>query len=52
MRQSSQFNGGFYSDDGRKVLLPSLVRGLIEGKPHPKSFETGAAAGQGVKQAS
>ena len=52
MRQTCQFNGGFYSDESREVLLPNLVRGLLDGMPSAKSFETAAPADQDVKQAS
>ena len=52
MRQTCQFNGGFYSDEGRHVLLPNLVRGLLDGMPSAESFETGAPADRDVKQAS
>ena len=52
MRQTCQFNGGFYSDESRRVLLPNLVRGLIDGMPSVKSFETAKPVERGVKQAS
>ena len=52
MRQTCQFNGGFYTAEGRRVLLPQLVRGLAGGMPSLKSFETARPAGQDVKQAS
>ena len=52
MRQTCQFNGGFYSEESRRVLLPKLLRGLIDGMPSPKSFETGKPAERDVKQAS
>jgi hypothetical protein len=52
MRQTCQFNGGFYTAEGRNVLLPNLLRGLIQGMPTPKSFETAKPAEPGVKQAS
>lgn len=40
MRQTCQFNGGFYSEDGRSNLLPALVRALVDGMPEARSFET------------
>ena len=43
MRKSSQYNGGFYSGEGRRALLPSLVRALVDGAPEPRSFEQPAA---------
>lgn len=52
MLQTSQYNGGFYTSEGRSVLIPNLVRGLVEGKPMPQSFETKVPAGRSVKQAS
>ena len=52
MRQTCQFNGGFYSEEGRQVLLPNLVRGLLEGMPLAKSFEVERLDERNVKQAS
>lgn len=43
MRATCQFNGGFYSRQGREALLPSLTEALAEGLPSPQSFELPAA---------
>jgi capsular polysaccharide export protein len=42
MRQTCQFNGGFYTEEGRRILLPTLVRALVEGMPDVRSLETPA----------
>jgi hypothetical protein len=39
MRQTCQFNGGFYSEEGRRILLPVLSKALIEGMPDITEFE-------------
>ena len=52
MQQTCQFNGGYYSREGRDVLLPRLTRALIEGMPQPQSFERPALTDAGAKQAS
>jgi capsular polysaccharide export protein len=54
MRHTCQFNGGFYSEEGRRILLPILTRALLDGMPDIKSFEaeSGDSAGASVKQAS
>jgi len=52
MQQTCQFNGGYYSSEGRSVLLPGLTRALIEGMPQPQSFERPQPAEAGTKQAS
>lgn len=38
MRHTCQFNGGFYSAEGRRILLPRLTRALIEGMPAVESL--------------
>ena len=43
MRQTSQYNGGFYSAHARQALLPSLTKALIDGAPEPASFERQAS---------
>lgn len=52
MQQTCQVNGGFYSEEGRAILLPSLVASLINGMPAARSFETLAAPPAKIKQAS
>lgn len=53
MRYTCQFNGGFYSEEGRRILLPKLSRALLDGMPEIKSFESEQhVAKLGVKQAS
>ncbi len=52
MRQTCQFNGGYYSAEGRLVLLPSLTRALIEGTPSPLTYEMPDEAEAAKKQAS
>jgi len=52
MRQTCQFNGGFYSAEGRRVLLPALTRALIAGAPRPSGFELPAGPAVTVRQAS
>lgn len=37
MRNSCQFNGGFYTDEARGILMPALVKAVIEGTPDPRS---------------
>ena len=44
MRKTSQYNGGYYSSEGRHTLLPSLVRALVDGAPEARTFEQPAAA--------
>ena len=44
MRKTSQYNGGYYNSDSRRVLLPRLVRALVDGTPEPRAFELPAAA--------
>ena len=52
MRHTCQFNGGYYSSEGRNILLPSLTRALIDGTPSAKAFLRGENQGAGKKQAS
>jgi capsular polysaccharide export protein len=52
MRRTCQFNGGFYSNEGREILLPSLIAALIEGSLSPQSFEIPANFEKTTKQAS
>lgn len=49
MRATCQFNGGYYSKQGRNTLLPSLTRVLIEGAPSPADFEIPVAEGRDRK---
>ena len=51
MRQTCQFNGSFYSEEGRRILMPILTRALIGGLPDARAFETRSEA-EVVKQAS
>jgi capsular polysaccharide export protein len=52
MRETCQFNGGFYTEEGRKTLVPSLTRGLLHGRPEARSFEVDSKSDQISKQAS
>jgi hypothetical protein len=52
MRQTCQFNGGFYTEEARRILMPALVKALAEGTPDVKAFETVARPATEAKQAS
>lgn len=52
MRQTCQFNGGFYSTEGRRVLLPALTQALVDGAPRPSDFELPAVPAVTVRKAS
>lgn len=52
MRQTCQFNGGYHSDEGRRILMPALVDALENGTRDPRSFETLTEAVAPVKQVS
>lgn len=52
MRQTCQINGGYYSEEGRAILLPALVAALAGGLRDVKSFETLSAPATAAKQAS
>lgn len=52
MRATCQFNGGFYSQQGRDALMPGLTRALAEGLPLPQSFELPANVRRGDRRAS
>ncbi|MCB1377380.1 MAG: capsular biosynthesis protein [Alphaproteobacteria bacterium] len=40
MRNTCQYNGGYYSQEGRSALMPALTKALIHGAPAPADFET------------
>ncbi|WP_373502106.1 hypothetical protein [Aestuariivirga sp.] len=52
MRQTCQFNGGFYTEEARRILMPALVKALAEGTPDVKAFETVARPATEAKHAS
>ena len=52
MRQTCQFNGGFYTEEARRILMPRLVKGLVAGMPGARSFEAPMPASADVKRAS
>lgn len=52
MQRTCQFNGGYYSAEGRRVLLPALTKSLIEGMPSVDNFLKPANGRSKSKQAS
>jgi hypothetical protein len=52
MRRTCQFNGSYYSAEGRRILLPALTRALVDGMPGVDAFMTKADGLQATKQAS
>ena len=52
MRHTCQFNGGYYSAEGRRILLPNLTRALCDGMPTIESFIAPAEQQRPKKQAS
>lgn len=52
MRHTCQFNGGYYSGEGRRILLPSLTRALSGGMPTIESFLKPVEERAAKKQAS
>lgn len=52
MRRTCQFNGGFYSAEGRRILIPNLSRALVEGMPTPESYQMPALPDHVVNKAS
>ncbi len=52
MRQTCQFNGSFYSTEGQRVLLPSLLKALTKGQPAVQDFMTVETPVAAQKQAS
>lgn len=52
MRATCQFNGGFYSKQGRDTLMPHLTRALVAGLPAPEEFAAASAPGRDGLKAS
>ena len=52
MRATCQYNGGFYSRQGRDTLLPELTRALTEGARQPGDFGAVTAAETAPRKAS
>jgi capsular polysaccharide export protein len=47
MRRTCQFNGGFYTAEGKNILLPVLTKALINGMPEVSEFETASPVRSG-----
>lgn len=52
MRHTCQFNGGYYTAEGQRILIPGLTRALIDGMPGVAAYLTPEEMGSATKQAS
>ena len=52
MRHTCQFNGGYYSGEGRRILLPALTEALISGTPSVDAYLIPEEQRPATKQAS